>query len=281
MIDRFVSLPSHFLFLILAFPPLTFFFGDSLCLPQQARSVLTVFAVLLARRCRRDVAGRCELDHHGVVRSVRESLASVHFQHAAVFVECGGLLLGLSEPDSGVVDENSLVHSGFEVREDLRVAVRVDASSGDFSASLVVALHDALGKVDCSTATKGVAQPVQLHVSDLIRELSDEDTRHLFLGDDRGWGDELFGGVGDEGDGAFQSKVQGALRERGLGHGVVSDCAIEVVWVVAVGRSAAWGSSVVVDVAAITHCWFVARGFLLWGVSLFFKKIDYNKVQKL
>ena len=126
-----------------------------------------------------------------------------------------GLLFlgGVGVPDTGVVNQQTLVHAAHQVTHHFRVAVGVDAASGELDTAKLVVFHDPLREIDSGATTERMAQPVELHIGDLVRQLADEDTCHSFFGQ---WGRldvELLGWVWHERDLALQCDVQGVLRE--------------------------------------------------------------------
>jgi len=156
---------------------------------------------------RRTVRGLSFGDNDGVVGAVEGALLLISLEFVAVRVEDFNLFRGAGIPYASVIDEDTLVHQVLEDFDSARVSVNVEAARGELGTGLntvvaahlgVLTLHDAL-RVVYGSVGKGGHQPVDLHVGDVIRELTDEKSRHHVLREASRFNEELLSRVRLEG----------------------------------------------------------------------------------
>jgi hypothetical protein len=180
---------------------------------------------------RRNVGAGGELDDHSVVRAVVDSELAVGLHRGAVLGESTELLSVLGMPDASVIDQGTLVETLDQGGNIFVKAVGVNAAGGDLGVAGVVLLHDALSVEDAHSVSKGLTQPAELDVGDLIRELTNEDSGQSRLGESRS-GRAVLLGVGSESDFAGKSGVDGTFGDAVLS--VLNlDAAVNAVRVVA------------------------------------------------
>jgi hypothetical protein len=130
---------------------------------------------------RRNVGAVGFLDDYGVVGAVCDSKLSVVLHAIAVCPQHCEFGIVLSMPDASVVNQCPLVEAFYQCCDLLVFAIRVNATCRDLGSTSRVILHDSFGVEDPCAVAERFTEPAQLHISDTIGELAQENAAQCGL----------------------------------------------------------------------------------------------------